>query len=74
MTAALRRGLSGRMQNVVVLAAVCTMVGCASVAPPPAKPQVPAKQWQPGELIDVITTHYQSEKLKEPAEPDKAAS
>jgi hypothetical protein len=53
LTAALRRELSVRVQNFVFLlaAAVCTINGCVSVKPPPAKPELPAKQWQAGELI-----------------------
>jgi hypothetical protein len=55
LTAALRRGFSGRVPNFVLLllAAVCTIVGCATVTPP-AKPQLPAKQWQVGELINSL--------------------
>ena len=38
------------------MAAVCTtIVGCATVTPPPAKPQLPAKQWQADELIDSLS-------------------
>jgi hypothetical protein len=56
LTAARRRGLSGRGRNLVLLllGAVCTIVGCASVTPPPAKPQFPAKQWQTDELINSL--------------------
>jgi hypothetical protein len=53
LTAALRRRLSGRVQNLflLLLGTVCTMIGCATVTPPAAKPQLPAKQWPTGELI-----------------------
>jgi len=53
LTPALRRELSVRVRNFVFLlaAAVCAINGCATVKPPPAKPELPAKQWQAGELI-----------------------
>ncbi len=74
MTAALRRGLSGRVQNLVILlGAVCTMIGCATVAPPPVKPQLPAKQWQAGELINSLgERHKQFRSLRALARLDYA--
>ena len=60
MTASRRRGLSAGARNLVWLAAVCaTIVGCATVTPPPAKPQLPAKQWQAGELINSLSKRYE---------------
>lgn len=73
MTAALRRGLSGRVRKLVALAAVCAMIGCATVAPPPAKPQLPAKQWQAGELINSLgERHKQFSSLRALARLDYA--
>lgn len=54
MTAALQRVPFARVQSLVVLmlGVVCTtFIGCASVTPPPVKPQLPAKQWEAVELI-----------------------
>jgi hypothetical protein len=73
LTAALRRGLSGRVRNLLVPAAVCMMIGCATVAPPPAKPQLPAKQWQAGELISSLgERHKQFRSLRALARLDYA--
>jgi len=55
LTAALRRGLFLRVQNcVLLLLGACTIIGCVTVTPPPAKPELPAKQWQTGELINAL--------------------
>ena len=62
MTAALQRALFARVQNLVVLllGALCTtFIGCATVTPPPAKPQLPAKQWEAGELIKSLGERHQ---------------
>jgi hypothetical protein len=74
LTASRRRGLSGRMQNFLWLAAVCaTMVGCATVSPPPAQPPLPAKQWQTGELINSLgERHKQFRSLRALARLDYA--
>jgi hypothetical protein len=74
LTVALRCGLSGRVQTLVLLlGAVCTMIGCATVAPPPAKPQLPAKQWQAGELINSLDQrHKQFRSLRALARLDYA--
>ncbi|HUD00243.1 MAG TPA: DUF4292 domain-containing protein [Candidatus Polarisedimenticolaceae bacterium] len=75
MTAARRRGLSGRVRNFVflLLGAVCTIVGCATVTPPPAKPQLPAKPWQTDELINSLgERHKQFRSLRALARLDYA--
>ncbi len=75
MTAALRRGFSGRVRNLVLLllGAFCTIVGCATVKPPPAKPQLPAKQWPTGELINSLgERHKQFRSLRALARLDYA--
>jgi hypothetical protein len=73
LTAALRRGLADRVRNLLVLTAVCAMIGCATVAPPPAKPQLPAKQWQAGELIHSLgERHKQFSSLRALARLDYA--
>ena len=49
------------------------MTGCATVAPPPAKPQLPAKQWQAGELISSLgERHKQFRSLRALAALDYA--
>ena len=49
------------------------MIGCATVAPPPAKPQLPAKQWQAGELISSLgERHKQFRSLRALARLDYA--
>ncbi|HEX6172671.1 MAG TPA: DUF4292 domain-containing protein [Candidatus Binatia bacterium] len=56
-----------------MLAAVFTMIGCATVAPPPAKPKLPAKQWQAGELINSLgERHKQFRSLRALARLDYA--
>jgi hypothetical protein len=57
LTAALRREFYFRVQNFffLIAAAVCTINGCASIKSPPAKPDLPAKQWQAGELIHSLS-------------------
>jgi hypothetical protein len=75
LTAALRRGFSGRVRNLVLLSlgAVCTIVGCATVKPPPAKPQLPAKRWPTGELINSLgERHKQFRSLRALARLDYA--
>ena len=60
MTASRLRGLSGGVRNLLWLAAVCTtIVGCATVTPPAAKPQLPAKQWQADELINSLSKRHE---------------
>ena len=49
------------------------MIGCATVAPPPAKPKLPAKQWQAGELINSLgERHKQFRSLRALARLDYA--
>ena len=49
------------------------MVGCATVPPSPAKPQLPPKQWQVGELIDSLgERHNQLRSLRALARLDYA--
>jgi hypothetical protein len=49
------------------------MIGCATVAPPPPKPQLPAKQWQAGELINSLgERHKQFSSLRALARLDYA--
>jgi Domain of unknown function (DUF4292) len=59
---ALQRALLSRLQDAVplFLGAVCTaMIGCATVTPPPPEPQLPAKQWEAGELIKSLSERNQ---------------
>jgi outer membrane lipoprotein-sorting protein len=62
LTAASQRVLSSRVQSLVAffLGAVCTtVIGCATVAPPPPEPQLPAKQWEISELIKSLSERNQ---------------
>ena len=62
MRVALQRALIARVQNLVALflGAVCTaMIGCATVKPSPPEPQLPAKQWEAGDLITSLSGRNQ---------------
>lgn len=63
MTAVLQRAFFARLPNLsafLFLAAVCMVItSCATVSPPSRQPQLPAKQWATGELIESLSQRNQ---------------
>jgi Domain of unknown function (DUF4292) len=63
LTAAFQRAFFARLPNLSAflwIAAVCTVISaCATVAPPRREPQLPAKDWATGELIESLNQRNQ---------------
>lgn len=63
MTAAFQRAFFARLPNLSAflwIAAVCTVISaCATVPPPRREPQLPAKDWATGELIESLNQRNQ---------------
>jgi hypothetical protein len=63
LTAAFQRAFFARLPNLSAflwIAAVCTVISaCATVPPPRREPQLPAKDWATGELIESLNQRNQ---------------
>jgi hypothetical protein len=63
LTAAFQRAFFARLPNLYAflwIAAVCTVISaCATVPSPPREPQLPAKDWAIGELIESLNQRNQ---------------